>query len=237
MPESFGCCSLYIECSDAKQCLRDVNNSEYTGCYYRKNLEAGRIFYGKNAGKEPEIVIIEPEIVQENPKIVPNWRKPERYIYLTCYNQPFKILLRNKVGLSYGLKEESFIKLKNLFEALDVPYITGLCESEYEAKEKQICNYRVTIEAGEDKYNVLNYNSLLIPEKIARGIQKAFEVKGIPAKAEQYGRYNAVEIPPWSSGKAEMKVASVEAIPEPEPEPEVKQIIFEQASIFDLIGA
>lgn len=43
----FGCCSKYVECSDAKKCLHQ--NSMYArGCYYRKNLEAGKIFYGKN---------------------------------------------------------------------------------------------------------------------------------------------------------------------------------------------
>lgn len=239
MSELFGCCSLNEECSDARECLHK-SNSDYDGCMYRKNLEAGRIFYGKNAIKEPESVIEKPEIVTEKPKTAPNWMKPEYYIYLTCYNQSFKLCVRNKVGLSYGLKEESFTKLKNLFDALDVPYTTELSDTVQKEKEKQICNYRVTIEVGEDKYNVLNYNSLLIPEKIARGIQKAFEAKGIPAKAEQYGRYNTVEIPPWNQ-RVEMKVVSTEPIFEPaiEPEPESKQkeVVFEQASIFDLIGA
>ena len=46
-PSSFGCCHKYIECSDARKCLHDdLNYSE--GCIYRQNLEAGRIFYGKN---------------------------------------------------------------------------------------------------------------------------------------------------------------------------------------------
>ncbi|MCM1523437.1 MAG: hypothetical protein NC120_03160 [Ruminococcus sp.] len=46
--ENFGCCSKYAECSDEKRCLH--NNLFYARCcYYRKNLEAGRIFYGKNA--------------------------------------------------------------------------------------------------------------------------------------------------------------------------------------------
>lgn len=41
----FGCCSLYVECSDEKECLR-WRDEEYLGCSYRRNLEAGRIFYG-----------------------------------------------------------------------------------------------------------------------------------------------------------------------------------------------
>jgi len=46
--EEFGCCSKFMECSDAKKCINpDVSISK--GCLYRKNLEEGRIFYGKNA--------------------------------------------------------------------------------------------------------------------------------------------------------------------------------------------
>lgn len=45
--ETFGCCSRYIECSDNKKCL--CNDLIFRlGCQYKKNLEAGRIFYGKN---------------------------------------------------------------------------------------------------------------------------------------------------------------------------------------------
>lgn len=44
----FGCCSLYLECSNERECLR-WRDEEYLGCAYRRNLEAGRIFYGRNA--------------------------------------------------------------------------------------------------------------------------------------------------------------------------------------------
>lgn len=43
----FGCCNDFILCSDARQCLKS-KDPDYNGCQYRKNLEAGRIFYGKN---------------------------------------------------------------------------------------------------------------------------------------------------------------------------------------------
>lgn len=39
----FGCCSQYKQCSDAKKCLRTDDRAE--ACLYRKNLEAGKIFY------------------------------------------------------------------------------------------------------------------------------------------------------------------------------------------------
>lgn len=45
--EQFGCCNDFLRCSDAKACLH-TDNRFYNGCMYRKNLEAGKIFYGKN---------------------------------------------------------------------------------------------------------------------------------------------------------------------------------------------
>lgn len=44
---SFGCCSKFIECSDAKKCVHE-NKIYSMGCKYRANLEIGKIFYGKN---------------------------------------------------------------------------------------------------------------------------------------------------------------------------------------------
>lgn len=47
-PENpFGCCSRYMQCSDAKKCVHP-NKLYSTACAYRHNLEHGRIFYGKN---------------------------------------------------------------------------------------------------------------------------------------------------------------------------------------------
>lgn len=45
--ESFGCCSRYEICSDEKHCVQP-DPILALSCAYRKNLEAGRIFYGKN---------------------------------------------------------------------------------------------------------------------------------------------------------------------------------------------
>lgn len=43
---SFACCHLYRQCSDAKACvINDVARASL--CAYKKNLDAGVIFYGK----------------------------------------------------------------------------------------------------------------------------------------------------------------------------------------------
>lgn len=43
--EVFGCCSRYVQCSDAGKCLHPCQLYAL-GCQYRVNLEAGSVFYG-----------------------------------------------------------------------------------------------------------------------------------------------------------------------------------------------
>ncbi len=45
--ESFGCCGRFVACSDAGKCLHP-DKLFAIACSYRRHLEAGRIFYGKN---------------------------------------------------------------------------------------------------------------------------------------------------------------------------------------------
>lgn len=45
--ESFGCCGRYEACSDARKCVHP-DQLFAAACAYKKNLEQGRIFYGKN---------------------------------------------------------------------------------------------------------------------------------------------------------------------------------------------
>lgn len=51
--DEFGCCSRYLECSDKKTCVNTLIDNKKrklsTGCHYKKHLESGHIFYGKNA--------------------------------------------------------------------------------------------------------------------------------------------------------------------------------------------
>lgn len=42
--ETFACCNDFRRCSAAGQCIHPEDRF-YNGCYYRKNLESGKIFY------------------------------------------------------------------------------------------------------------------------------------------------------------------------------------------------
>ena len=53
MSYAFACCDRFIECSDAKHCLFP-KDQHHLGCYYRRNLRAGKIFYGKNKNYFPQ---------------------------------------------------------------------------------------------------------------------------------------------------------------------------------------
>ncbi len=44
----FDCCHLFRQCSDAKRCVNPHNNTSIF-CGYRKKIESGTIFYGKNS--------------------------------------------------------------------------------------------------------------------------------------------------------------------------------------------
>lgn len=46
-PKEWSCCSRYMECSDAKACIHP-DKTLALSCGYRKILNSGRIFYGKN---------------------------------------------------------------------------------------------------------------------------------------------------------------------------------------------
>lgn len=42
--EKFGCCHRFKQCSDAKQCIHP-NQFYAKACWYRRNLENGKVFY------------------------------------------------------------------------------------------------------------------------------------------------------------------------------------------------
>ena len=65
--ESFGCCSKYVECSDAKHCVQtDVRLR--CSCMYKKNLDSGKIFYGKKKKNLASEIKIDVEDIKEEKK-------------------------------------------------------------------------------------------------------------------------------------------------------------------------
>lgn len=44
----FGCCGLYVKCSNEKNCVHDDFLYASSACQYKRHLDAGRIFYGLN---------------------------------------------------------------------------------------------------------------------------------------------------------------------------------------------
>lgn len=46
--DSFACCDKYRACSDSKHCIHPDSDFSIR-CIYRRNLESGRVFYGKNS--------------------------------------------------------------------------------------------------------------------------------------------------------------------------------------------
>lgn len=48
--EQFGCCSKYVECSNALQCINNDIRSRLA-CLYKRNLDKNKIFYGKNKNR------------------------------------------------------------------------------------------------------------------------------------------------------------------------------------------
>lgn len=48
IPKEFSCCSRYKECSDVGKCIHP-DRKFAMGCFYKRVLKSGRVFYGKNA--------------------------------------------------------------------------------------------------------------------------------------------------------------------------------------------
>jgi len=176
---TFGCCGLYVECSNEKKCLQ-LGNDNYIGCQYRKNLEAGRIFYGINKDKPAH----------------------KRGMYLHCFNRLFKIAIYSK-GNSYSLNEAQIGEISTLFDTVKIPYKTqiedDLCVTDT-VKENDTCNAFVLIDIAENTYKISNYNSYLIKSKTAELICKAFANKNISSQVcvsqREYNRVYTVNIKP-----------------------------------------
>jgi hypothetical protein len=200
---SFGCCGDYIKCSDEMKCTR-IGNPEYVGCLYKVNLENGRIFYGKNAGKI--INIVHDEISPQKVEIVINQQntiiKNETYerfaekdrLFLECYDRYFHVGHLGGNGFTYSLEKVEMETLIKLFTDNQIPHKklkkTQLEESKciMESDPESTNTYRVVISIPEfeQKFSIANFNSCGLIKKYVQGICKALTNKGIKSEIKVF---------------------------------------------------
>lgn len=178
--DNFGCCSLYEECSRALKCLR-ADRPEYGGCGYRRNLEDGRVFYGKGASGEPE------------DKRAPATNDTP-LLFLFCFGRLFSIRARLKTGLSMKLSEKEAEDLREVFIRNSIPYKTSIasqteCVVDRPAKEDPSpANSRVVFITASGEYHALNFNDCLIKRSTARKVAVVLENHGIRSMVECAGK-------------------------------------------------
>lgn len=220
--ERFGCCSSYVECSNALKCLH-VGDLEYEGCYYRRKLENGIVYYGHNASCTIEIQSKQP-------------KNECRTVYLACFRGLFAVYARNKNSFSYNLSAEQCSKLKEAFDTHGIPYRTEINTFDdidgMIVEDNSPCNSRTMFSIDGEGFNVLNFNAYLIKNYYATMICKAFKNKGIESKVELLGTYARFSHKPYV---ALVSKPQVEAVKEKPPEPlKTKSIAYIQTSIFDM---
>ena len=224
--DTFGCCSHYVQCSEKGNCLF-MGNEDYQGCYYRKNLDSGKIFYGSRKG------II---------KIVPKNQLPE-HIYISCYDRYFKIAHLSRNGWSYPLKDAEKEELLEKLKVLEIPFEIQDDESKciIEGDEVEPANSKVCFSFSEDgqKFSIANYNFFLIRKRYSDGIAKALQNKGINAKVELTGSYSRVTDYPQkrtikSEESKEIKISDAPA--KVQTSKEIVKEVYKQISLFDFVS-
>lgn len=192
MSENIGCCSSYVKCSDNLKCLH-IGESDYDGCMYRQNLESGKVFYGKNAGK-----VIDINGATDNVR----WKSPRR-IYLDCFTRFFHVGHLSSKGYTYPLLEDEFELVKTYFSDCAIPFFEYEMEKlikDFEQKciiegdEREPANARIIfkIPGCEQEFVVGNYNVCCIRKRYADLISKAMSLKGFVARVELSGNYAKV---------------------------------------------
>jgi hypothetical protein len=232
--ESFGCCSSYLECSKAKKCIHD-GDPLYTGCVYRANMAAGRIFYG--AGETTKT----PEAKES---------RTDSSIFLYCFNRLFAIYSRRKDLYSMDLTPEQFEKIELAFTEAHIPYRLEIediseCIIDHPTESDPApANSRVVFMVEGEDFHLLNYNSWLIKQAIAEKIAKALDNKYITASVELRGKYAKVskvepvtyETKPVNRPVEPEKIQKEIKAPEIQPEKKAEENpAYIQASIFNIV--
>lgn len=167
----FGCCSRYEKCSNLGMCLFQTDK-EYEGCSYRKNLDNGKTFYGKNVGKTTK-----------------KYQTPNK-IYVYCYNRAFLVSTKNPNGFSYKTEAETVQKLVDFFAKNNIPHKNEIDDKDaiIDGTDAEPANSQVNFEALDQTFVIKNFNMYLIKSKHAKGIVNSLNQKGIKAKIEIKGK-------------------------------------------------
>jgi hypothetical protein len=162
--ELFGCCSHYQECSNQGRCLF-LDDDVYAGCYYNKNLIAGKNFYSK--------------------------KQEINELFIFCYDRLFRISLVGKNGYSYQLSKDEIGILLESLEKMNIPVETVLDKNKciIEGRFDEPANSRVIfrIADNDQQYFISNFNGWYILNRHAAGIVKSFTSRGIDAQVKLCG--------------------------------------------------
>lgn len=181
-----------MKCSDAWACIH-ADDPLLVNCTYRKKLEAGICFYGKNTN------IFEPLKYGRLPEGFVPFQKPQAKtdskteLYLTCYKMPFAILTRSSNTWSYKLDSENIKLITDEFTARTIPFRTSLDFFEQlpgdDVEIEGPCNSRVVFKIGDREFHILSFNGYLIQNWYAEKINKSLLAKDFESRVELVGSY------------------------------------------------
>lgn len=234
MGEWFGCCGKYEKCSDALKCL-DPDPEYGKRCYYKQNLDQGKVFYGKNRNIDINGNLIKKESIE---------------IFVHCFDRLFCVKIRHKMGWSYNLTKDQFEMVKTVFDAYSVPYKTECSDSECiidtpTQEDPSPSNSRVYFKIDDMEFNLYHANGYMMKYWRAEKIAKSLTAKGFEARAETVGRYSnvqKVDLPEevkLVEVKTEIKQVEVKAVEVPVEQKEPEKIKsdekprYKQMSLFD----
>ena len=128
----FACCSRYQECSDSKQCLI-ADHPHAQGCQYRKSLEQGHIFYGKNASNFSvaryqdfiaKVSSLQADVRQEFFKILAYFLRNKRGISYVIWAYSSQLQVLAELGLVYLNECRQYVLSKYKANAIE-SFVTG----------------------------------------------------------------------------------------------------------------